>query len=174
MGYIKSMNTLMCDEEFALTDQLPLSGNVMLRRQGTDGLTVGSYSSWHRWAIDELEQINLLTEGWDGDQAPRPDKYMVASACGFVGFLSRHFPALPSPSVSLSPNSTVFLTWSQSTRTLDVEFTNSDTVRYFFKDRATNERQPGTLRHNRFDGYILSRLKEITGIDICEYSHQTA
>lgn len=168
------MNTLMCDEEFALTDQLTQSGNRVLRREGAGGLAIGSPGSWHRWAVDELEQYKLFSEGWDGDQAPRPDRLMVASACGFVGYLGQHFAGLPAPYISMSPNSTIFLTWSQGDRTLDVEFKNSDTVKYYFKDRATKERQPGTLRHNKFDEYILSRLKEFTGIDICEYSYQTA
>lgn len=168
------MNTLMCDEQFALTDQLLTGGSRLLRREPTGGLSVGSPASWHRWAIDELEQIKVLSEGWDGDQAPCPDRLMVASACGFVAFLGQHFSGLPSPYIVLSPNSTVVLTWTEGSRTLDVEFKNSDTVNYYFKDRATNEMHPGTLRHNKFDGYILTRLKELTGIDICEYSYQTA
>jgi len=165
------MNTLMCDEDFALPDQLTHSGSRVFRRDGA-GLAVGSPGSWHRWAVDELDQLKLLSEGWDGDQAPRPDRFMVASACGFVDYLAQHLAGLPAPYIALSPNSTVIFTWSQGERTLDVEFRNSDTVNYFFKDRATNERQPGTLRHKRFDGYILSRLKELTGIELRDYCYQ--
>ncbi len=153
----------MCDEDFTLSGQLPGTSRAA-RREGA-GLSVGSAASWHRWAVDELEQLNVLSEGWDGDQAPRPDKFMVASACGFVDYLALYFTGLPAPSISLSPNSTVLFTWAQEGKTLDMEFKTSDTVNYYFKNRVTAEKHPGTLRHNRFDAYILSKLIELKSVE---------
>jgi|AGTN01.2.fsa_nt_gi hypothetical protein len=166
------MTTLLCDDEFALSDQLQSSRS--LRREGPGVVTLASEFSWHRWALDELENINRLSEGWDGDQAPRPDRLMVASACGFVDFLGNYIIGIPSPCISLSPNSTIVFSWKQGERTIDMEFKNSDTVAYYFKNRATKEKRPGILRHNKFDEYILSRLKELADSDFCEHAYTTA
>lgn len=166
------MTTLMCDEKYALSDELPRGANRS-HMEGS-GLAISSPTCWHHWAIDELEQIRLRSEGWDGDQAPRPDRIMVASARGFVDFLAENFPQLSAPYIALSPNSTVIFTWKKDQQTLDLEFKNSNTVNYYFKDRASNNKQPGTLRHKKCDAFILSQLKEFTSSDICEYTSHSS
>ncbi len=153
----------MCDEDYALGEQLP-RGRRTLRREG-DELSVQSDSCWHQWALDELSQMQFFSEGWDGDQAPRPDRLMLASASGFVQFLAEEFSHLSAPYISLSPNSTLILSWSTKDKTLDAEFVSSDKVRYFFKARKTNERKSGTLRHNRCDSFFLTQLREFSNVE---------
>src|SRR6185503_14375716 len=109
--------------------------------------------------------MQFLSDGWDGDQAPRPDRLMLASASGFVQFLSEEFSQLSSPCISLSPNSTLIMSWSVQGKTLDAEFLNADKVRYFFKSRETNERKGGTLRYQRCDSFILTQLGEFSNVE---------
>lgn len=164
----------MIDEVFAFSGPLPQSGTKLPLHEDNGNLAISSSSSWHGWALEKFEQFKHFSEGWDGDQAPRPDRFLLASAGGFVHFLSRHFSGLSAPTISLSENSTVLLMWKHGEQTLDVEFKSSDTVNYFFKDRATDKRQPGTLRHQKFDAFILSQLKEFTDFDVYQYSCNTA
>lgn len=160
-----------CDDEYRLMDRVPEAGDARARRFE---MSTGKFSSWQQWATEELKELEHYADGWDGDEAPRPDKLMIGNAMGFVKWLEDNFDYLAPPIFSISPNSTVLFTWTDTGKTLDVEFKTGDLVKYFYKDRISGIRRPGALRHRRFDPFFLLLIEEFTEIEHHRQGQQTS
>jgi hypothetical protein len=102
--------------------------------------------AWFMPVLQGFGNLATLTAGWDGSGAARIDRATINRALDAIEQLLPHNG--PAPSVVPIPDSGLQIEWHRNHRDLEIEFSPTGTVEFYYFDENTEEEHEGPVGPN--------------------------